>query len=144
MYGDDYVENDILTEEPLELVLLLYAKALEQLRHAAGWLEADDLPAFTAGIGRAMEVVAELRGALSFDRGGDIAANLASLYVYVLERLTAAITEKQAEPVRESIALLTTLQEGWNECRAREPREAAAVPVGIEQTSDQPNRVWTL
>jgi flagellar protein FliS len=122
MYSHEYVENEVLNVQPLELVCLLYSKAIEKLSQARVHLAAGRVQQRSEAIGRAMEIVAELQGSLNAEAGGEIARNLDRLYVYVQERLVEANAQQIEAPLAESVGLLTTLYEGWKECRDREPK----------------------
>jgi flagellar protein FliS len=77
-----------------------------------------------------MEIIAELQGSLNAEAGGEIAGNLERLYVYVQEKLVEANTQQTQPPLTESIRLLTTLHEGWKECRDKTAqRSLRAAPV---------------
>ena len=57
MYAQEYVDNEVLNVEPLELVCLLYSKAIEKRHQARDHLAADRLPERGEAIGLAMEIV---------------------------------------------------------------------------------------
>jgi flagellar protein FliS len=117
MYNHQYVDNEVLNVQPVELVCLLYSKAIEKLNQARVHLAAGRIRQRSEAIGRAMEIVAELQGSLDTEAGGEIARNLNRLYFYVQERLVEANGRQMEAPLAESVRLLTTLYEGWKECR---------------------------
>jgi len=139
MNNHQYVDNEVLNVQPLELVCLLYSKAIEKLNQARSHLAAGRIPERSAAIGRAMEIVAELQGSLNAEAGGEIARNLDRLYIYVQERLVEANTQQTEAPLAESIGLLTTLYEGWKECRDKAaPPTVRAARVEALKTSEVP------
>jgi flagellar protein FliS len=130
MHNHEYVDNEVLNIQPLELVCLLYSKAIEKLNQARVHLAARRIHERSEAIGRAMEIIAELQGSLNAEAGGEIAGNLERLYVYVQEKLVEANTQQTQPPLTESIRLLTTLHEGWKECRDKTAqRSLRAAPV---------------
>ncbi len=125
MYAQEYVDNEVLNVEPLELVCLLYSKAIEKLHQAREHLLADRVTERSEAIGVSMEIVVELKGSLSED-GGEIAVNLDQLYNYVLEKLAEAHAQQKPAPLEEALRLLSTLHEGWKEARSSMAVAAAA------------------
>ena len=150
MYAQEYVDNEVLNVEPLELICLLYSKAIEKLHQARDHLAADRLTERGEAIGLSMEIVVELKGSLSED-GGEIAVNLARLYDYLLEKLAEAHAEQKMESLDESLRLFSTLYEGWKEARSAlagtaGPSAAQAVlqPEAVEAVEAGAERAWTL
>jgi len=143
MYTNPYLENDIEHRDPVELVCLLYAKAIEKLGQAREHLRAGRIRERAAAISHVMEIIAELQGSLDHEQGPEIAETLDRLYGYIQERLSEANVRQRPEPLDEAAALLEVLYEGWGECRvqlaAGQEQEAASEPV------PQPAaREWTL
>ena len=139
MYAAAYVENDIEHQDPVELVRLLYSKAIAKLGEALEHLESGRIPERAAAVAHASEILLELQSTLDMKAGGDLAVDLARLYVYMQERLAEGNARQSAEPIVECRDLLATVLEGWRECR--EPA-AAPGPVPVETSMRQ--HAWTL
>ena len=145
MYAEDYVQNDVTTNDPVELVCLLYSKAIERLHLAQTRLREGNSAGCSEATARAMEIVLELIGSLNIEEGGEVARNLAALYLYVQEQLAEASTEQKAEPIDNALRVLTTLLEGWKECRSALLVEEAASHVQPELAGEAAQgRAWTL
>ena len=129
MYADDYVDNGVLNADPVELICMLYAKAVQKLHLAIECLGNDDIGGRASTIAHSMEVILELQGSLDLEQGGDLAENLAELYAYCQKRLGEADAEQRVEPIEEVVQLLSILQEGWHECRPGSTLEE--LPLGI-------------
>ena len=89
----------------------MYEEVLTQLVIAQGCMQriSDNLPlhevvAKGKAMGKAIRLINQLNGTLDMERGGEIAANLRSLYVYMLARLTLANATLDAAIVGEVIA----------------------------------------
>ena len=68
----------------------------------------------------------ELQHSLDLEKGGEVAANLDSLYFYVTDRLLTANTRASVEAMREAAGVLSTLAEAWSEiARGPSPAQAA-------------------
>lgn len=144
MYALAYAENDILYQDPVEITCLLYAKAIEKLNLAKQHLASENIDERSGAIAHAMEIVLELQGTLDGDKGGEIAVELARLYDYIQERLVEGNAQQSAAPLDEAIRLLSTLYDGWKQCRSQMMLEA--VPTADITAADpaEADRAWTL
>jgi len=108
-----YQGSQIEGAGPLGLVLLSYEALYKYLGHARRAIEAGDLAAEVDHTSRAMEAVIELSTSLDVENGGQIATSLASLYAYMMRRLSDGMCECSTSAVDEVMALVQTLREGW-------------------------------
>jgi len=117
----DYVQNSVEAEDPLEMVCLLYAKAIERIKAAREHLSRREIAERARAIALASQIILELQTSLDAERGGEIAVNLDRIYAFLQEQLVEANANQSAEPLEVSLRLLETLYEGWQECRAQQP-----------------------
>ena len=144
MYTDDYVENGVNGEDPVGLICRLYEKAAQRLEQAKAHLDEGKSAAAGEAVARAMEIVLELMSSLDTDEGGQIAADLASLYFYVQQELAEAAVNQRIESIENALRVMNSLHEGWKECRAKLLLEAASqAPVEASAGTGQ-GRGWTL
>ena len=114
---------DILGASPLELVRALYRGAIQAIRQARTCLANGQIRERSAAITKACAIVQELAISLDKEVGGDVAASLAELYVYIHKRLGDANIEQNDVPLAEAEKLLSTLLEAWSQLE--EPQEEA-------------------
>lgn len=134
-----YVENQILSADPMGLVRLLYQGAIDSLLQAASFFSEGKIQERSAAISKAMQIVVELQTSLNMDAGGEIAQRLAQLYAYIQERLVEANAEQKMPPLQEAIKLLNILYGGWEEAALQ-----VITPVLLEPTlAVQPAAGWT-
>lgn len=120
----NYLENEILTSNPLRLVQLLYQGALDAIESARGFVRAGDIGARSKAISKGLAILHELTASLDHSKGGEISGRLAALYDYI-ERLLIAANIQQAEaPLVEAQQLLGTLLEAWQASGGAEPPSA--------------------
>jgi flagellar protein FliS len=112
---------DILGASPLELVRALYRGAILAIRQARTCLANGQIRERSAAITKACAIVQELAISLDKEVGGDVAASLAELYVYIHKRLGDANIEQSDVPLAEAEKLLSTLLEAWSQLE--EPQE---------------------
>ena len=133
-YGE-YLESQVLTASPLELVEMLYRAAHDATRKARAHLAEGRIRERSRQICKAHAILVQLSVSLDYTRGRTLSRRLAELYDYMQRRLLEANIRQQAEPLVEVEGLLNTLLEGW-EAIAKQalPLDPGAVPA--EATSE--------
>jgi flagellar secretion chaperone FliS len=132
---DRYLEERVLSAGPMELVRLLYEGCVAAVLDARRQLAEGDIAARSRAISRACDIVIELASALDRERGGEVAANLARMYDYILGRLMEANLKADDGILAEAARLLMTMSEAWGDDRA----EVAPEPyVPVENAWGQP------
>jgi flagellar protein FliS len=109
-----YFEQMILSASPVELIRLLYRRALAAVRDARGHLREGRIAERCASINVAYAVLLELTGSLVEDNAPELTARLRGLYIYMQERLIEANSNQADAPLVEVLSLLTTLSEAWD------------------------------
>jgi flagellar protein FliS len=106
---------------PARLVQIMYEEVLTQLAIALGCMERirDNLPlqdvvAKGKAMGKAIRLINQLNVTLDMERGAEVAANLRSLYVYMLARLTLANATNDGAIVGEAMALVRKIKSSWD------------------------------
>lgn len=111
------LETEVLSADPIRLVEMLVAGAVEAVRNARKCLAAGDILGRSRQITKAQAIVTELALSLDRARGGSVAATLAELYDYIQRRLIEANFAQVDPPLADAERLLTTLADAWSECR---------------------------
>ena len=112
---DAYRTNAIETASPEQLTLMCYDGALRFMRRAQRALEAGDRQDASYATGRAQAIVNELNVTLDMEAGGEIAANLRGLYLFVNRHLSDAIVSGEAAKIRECMDVIGDLRSAWSE-----------------------------
>jgi len=136
-----YFESRVLSADPMELIEILYEAALESVGKAIRHLREGDIAARSKAISRAHAILVELGFSLNRDADPKLAANLVELYDYMERRLNEANFQQIEPPLAEVAKLLTTLREGWANCR-----EAFLSPLPAalpEEEAEYAGRSWT-
>ena len=108
-----YEETAVTTQNKGRLVVMLYDGAIKFLNQAVKALQAGDLEAKARNIGRASEIILELNTVLDLDAGREVARNLRKLYNFMNSHLNKANISNDVQMIRDVIALLKKLNEGW-------------------------------
>ena len=133
-----YMEERVLSADPIELIHIVYQHALDMVGDARKHLAAGDIAARSRSISRTIDAIAELEGSLNGAQGGQIGTNLGELYQYMRSRLTIANLQQVDAPLAEVESLLGTLAEAWSELRTAEASPAPEIP----EPSQSPVMNW--
>lgn len=107
-----YRQVTVETASVVELVTLLYRRAIQLLREAEEAIHTRDIPRAHTCLMQVQEIVAELMASLNLD-AGELAHQLLAIYDYVQRRLVEANVRKDAMIVAELLQLLKPLLEAW-------------------------------
>ena len=110
-----YRQNQVHQASPVELVVMLYDRAILDLKAACLRLDEGKVKEKGTLVCHAVDIIAELQAVLDKERGGEIAAKLDQLYTYMLERITRANYDNDPKLFTEVIRLLEELQTGWRD-----------------------------
>jgi flagellar protein FliS len=126
---DAYLAAEILSADPVKLVIILYRAAIEAVGAARRNLRAGLIRERSQKISKASAIICELVMSLDHARGGEISRSLARLYDYMRMRLNEANAQQIDPPLAEVERLLSTLLGGW----------VAAVPTeAVSGTAHEP------
>ncbi|MFC4274250.1 flagellar export chaperone FliS [Achromobacter aloeverae] len=113
-YKDVGLETQVLSASPERLISLLYSGARVAIGQARHHLEEGNIAERAKAINHAMRLVDEgLKQALANPEEDKLAANLDSLYDYILRQLVNANIKSDAAALETADRLLADLQEAW-------------------------------
>ena len=112
-YADVDVQTKTSTENPQELITLLFQKACVLMRQSQEQLKRDDIEGFNDSTSHAMQIVLGLRGVLDLKSGGELAAQLYETYTSISAALFKARAEQDAASIDKLYVALSELKEGW-------------------------------
>lgn len=107
-----YTAHTAQTATPGQLVVMLYDGFLRFCAQGRAAFEAGDVGISGNRFTRAQDIVTELRVTLDMTQG-EIATNLASLYEYVGEKLTAGRLKKDMAEIEEAVRVMSDLRTAW-------------------------------
>ncbi len=119
MYSQIGVETGVTSADPHKLIAMLFDGLLESISQARGAVRENRIEAKGIAIGRAVRIVDEgLKGGLNM-KGGALADDLASLYNYLVVRLTEANVRNDDAALEECSRLVQPLRDAWMEIRGK-------------------------
>jgi len=130
-----YHQTRVKTASQGRLIVMLYDEGIKQLDNACREMEKPEkkLDVIHNSIVKTQDIVTELMASLDFEKGGEIAQNLYSLYMFFNQQLLDANLQKTPEPLREIRTMLAELREAWAsiEGKAAGTQNQASLGVNI-------------
>ena len=114
MYQDAAVRG----AAPIELVVLLYDSAIEDMRRALAAMKNGDIEARSAGVGHALMVLQQLQGTLDFGHGGAAARQFEQFYNLVRAKLLEAQMRGSANLMQQQIRYMSEVRDCWVQARS--------------------------
>lgn len=112
-YRSVAAHSGVATADPHQLVVMLMDGALERLAAARGAIENGSVVEKASLIHKTISIIDELHASLNLQAGGDLAANLASLYEYCGRQLLRANAESRVDLLDEVHRLLREIRSAW-------------------------------
>ena len=122
-----YKKAAVNTTDQGTLILMLYDGAIRFIKASLIQLEQQNLEGAHNSLLRSKDIVAELIASLNLDSGGDIGANLKTLYSYIYNRLIDANINKDMVLAQESLHLLNELRDGWKSMLIKDKAAGSSV-----------------
>lgn len=113
-YSRGAVESEVDYASPHRIIQMLMEGALSKIATAKGCIVRNDITEKGRQITWAMNIIGGLRSSLDAEKGGEIAANLESLYEYMGRRLLDANMNNDTVALDEVSTLLLEIKEGWD------------------------------
>ena len=111
-YKNIFAETSVGIARPENLILLVFEKLLDHLLSAEKQMQAGELA--IEPLDKALDIFnIGLIPALDFEKGGEIAKNLASLYDWSIRHLLKARINKDPAMVNEVREVLMPIYEAW-------------------------------
>jgi len=108
-----YRKIDITTADPGKLVLMCYNGAINYVKIAIQKYRDKDFEGKCKALAKTQDIIDELRHALDFEKGGEIARNLESLYNYISRKLIISNVNKNINDLNEVVGILEELKSAW-------------------------------
>lgn len=113
-YGRGAVESEVNFASPHRIIQMLMEGALSKIATAKGCIARNDIAEKSRQITWGMNIIQGLRTSLDAQKGGDVAANLDSLYEYMGRRLLEANVTNDVAILDEVSSLLMEVKAGWD------------------------------
>jgi flagellar protein FliS len=139
-YRNLAVQTAVSESTPLELILMVYRRLLDNLRQAQMAMQEgrDD----SEYIGKSIDLIQKgLAAALDQEKGGEIAQNLSQLYDWAIREMLRARLKRDPDLLTGVIEVIKNLQSAWieiNSLRAGAAAAGSSVNVNISKAATMP------
>ena len=116
-----YMQTQVRSSSPLELVVMLYDGLLRNTGAAIDAMARRDIRARRDAISKSLAIISELQSTLNMDQGGDIATQLDRLYTWMTDALIDATVKQDPAPLHDVRRVLETLRDGWQQVASAKP-----------------------
>ncbi len=113
-YGRSAVQSEVDFASPHRIIQMLMEGALSKIATAKGCIDRGETAEKSRQITWSMNIIQGLRTSLDAEKGGDVAANLDSLYEYMGRRLLEANMNNDTAILDEVNTLLAEIKTGWD------------------------------
>ncbi|MFW7379369.1 MAG: flagellar export chaperone FliS [Oligoflexus sp.] len=130
---NNYQKTQVITASQEKILLMLYEGAIRFTKHAHKAMEEKKIADKGKYISKATAIISELMATLDFKVGGQLAADLENLYVFMIDKLIEGNIKNDPECLVAVENLLRTLYTAWKDV-IENPR-----PDGVPSPTLQPD-----
>lgn len=116
--NQSYLKNQVMSASPAQLISMLMAGAIKNIKLAQKAIAANNKPQTHAKIVLAQDIILELKYAVNQDVDGSIGLELINLYEYMYEQLIQANINNDSAKLTEVDTLMTDLLTTWKQLSA--------------------------
>jgi flagellar protein FliS len=121
-----YVQTQVTTAKPGDVIVLLYEGALKFLAQAKVKMAEGDVAAQGILLSKAIDIISELDASLNMQKGGNLGENLHKLYFYCNTRLLQANLNLDPKFIDEVMTILSSLKSAFEEISQSQPYSPGA------------------
>jgi flagellar secretion chaperone FliS len=134
-----YLDSSVRGAAPIDLVVILYDSAIDDMRRALTAMENGDVESRSAEVGHALIVLQQLQGTLDFERGGAAAKQFEQFYNLIRAKLLEAQMRGSADLLRQQIRFMAEVRDCWTQAkRLLQPRQGGEpIPVSAGSSTDE-------
>jgi len=110
-----YRENAVRGATPIELVVILFDAAIDDMRRAVSAIQASDIEQRATAVRHAMLVLQQLQGTLDFEKGGQVAKQFEQFYNLIRAKLLESQLRNSPELMQQQIRFMSEVRDCWAE-----------------------------
>ena len=112
-FQNAYKRAAVNTLDQGKLIVMLYDGAIKAIGMGMEKMRVNDIEASHTHLVKGKAIISELMSSLNEEKGGDIAKQLKSLYIFMFGQLIEANVTKDPAPAQAVVDLLKELREAW-------------------------------
>jgi flagellar secretion chaperone FliS len=144
-----YRENAVRGATPIELVVILFDTAIDDMRRAASAIQSGDIEERATATRHAMLVLQQLQGTLDFEKGGPVAKQFEQFYNLIRGKLLESQMRNSAELIQQQIQFMSEVRECWMQAEKQlqpkpnpGPSTAAIAAASAGAEEGRPTSEW--
>ena len=123
-----YQKTQVTTASPEKVLLMLYEGAIKFIRLAQSRMTEKNIAEKGKYIGKTLAIISELMNTLDHEAGGQLAADLENLYIFMMDKLIDANIHNKVEDLEVVEKLMMTLFEAWNDVVSNPRKDGVPSP----------------
>ncbi len=132
-----YQDSAVRGATPIELVILLYDAAIDDMRRALSAMQNSDIETRSNQIAHALMILQQLQGTLDFERGGGAARQFEQFYNLTRAKLLEAQLRGSLDLIQQQIRSMSEVRDCWAEARRiLQPSPGVLPRLGSEEHAD--------
>jgi len=132
-----YRENAVRSATPIELVVILFEAAIEDMRRAVSAIQTRDIEERAAAVRHAMLILQQLQGTLDFERGGQVAKQFEQFYNLIRAKLLESQLRNSPELMSQQIQFMSEVRDCWAEAKKQIEPQPLPMPLAPPPESRQ-------
>ncbi len=109
-----YSQSHVSTVSKEKLLLMLFDGAIGFARVSIARLQAGDTVGFREYLGKCQDIVTEFLNTLNMKEGGEIAASLQQIYIFLIDHMNEANIRQLGKNMEDVARILSILREGFD------------------------------
>jgi len=135
-----YQQQDHSAAGPERIIVMLYEAADRHIRLAKSAIQTGDHQAKAKSVNAAQAIFIELRSALDFEIGGEIAHNLDAIYEFMIHENLEFLVDNDVRHLENVLRTLTPVLNAWRKIPPGAAQQAAQA-LAEQQTDDSVQRI---
>ncbi len=133
----NYIENEVSNLDRDELIAFIYSGTINYLKEIRESLEKGDIERKVERVNRVINIISYLRSILDFEKGGIIAKNLDSLYLFATKELSEFSFSNDLKKLEVVENIFKELHQTWKEMLRKKKGKGEKEDVSVSNLNSQ-------
>lgn len=139
-----YLRDAVMTATPEQLQLMLYDGAIRLSLQAKDAIISEDYETSYEKLTRAQHIILEMRNGLNYDVNRELCERMASLYLFLYNKLVDACTNRDAQAIDDALRVLRIERETWQMVCDKVAEARKEQPAQTPQTAEEPGQTLSV
>ncbi|UCF32559.1 MAG: flagellar export chaperone FliS [Phycisphaerales bacterium] len=139
-----YLRDAVMTATPEQLQLMLYDGAIRFSGQAKDAIISEDYETSYEKLTRAQHIILEMRNGLNYDVNQELCERMASLYLFLYNKLVDACTNRDVQAIDDALRVLRIERETWQMVCDKVAEARKEQPTQAPQTVEEPGQTLSV